>query len=243
MANAALLLFSAAAALQLVFTLLGWFRLEQPPLANSFQALNLWILLLSGVFLWVEWRWRLGLLGVFVSPLVSLTMFMGFRFIKLAPGTPPLPDASPAYLVTHVSLAMAGYALFTLAFGIGLAWLAQDRQLKLKRLGKLFYELPPLLKLESLLYRCIGAGIIALSLGLAGGAAWSARVFEKLDLPDIKITLNLAALALYGGVWIGRRTGLLAGRSGVWLSLAGWLVLFFGFYLVNTVGGGHGFRG
>jgi ABC-type transport system involved in cytochrome c biogenesis permease subunit len=237
----ALVLFSLGTALQACFWLALWQASGHPPLANSFQALGLWTLIVSAVFLGFEWRWRIGLLGAFVAPLTTLTLFMGFRFAALAEQAPAAQAMPGLWLAAHVALAMAGYAAFTLAFGVALAFLLQERQLKSGKLGELFYELPSLVELERMVFVCVGWGALLLALGLAGGAAWNSVEAGRRTGLDLKTLLSLAALAFYTLVWLARRAGKLFGRRASLLVIVGWLALFFGFYLANTSGGGHGF--
>ena len=237
----ALGLFILGTLLQLVFFGLQWSSIGVPPLTNSFQALSLWSLVVSLIFVIAEWRWRLGLMGAFIAPLASLTLFMGFRFAKLAPAAPPLPDSNAFYLISHVALAMAGYACFTLAFALSLAWLLQERQLKTRKLGELFYELPPLVELERMSTHCLRVGSILLALGLGGGFWWKSQILHEGISQDPKSLLGLAALAWFGGLVMLRKFKILVGKNATRAMLLGFVLLFFGFYLSNTVGGGHGF--
>jgi HemX protein len=153
----------------------------------------------------------------------------------------PIPGLDDAWLLSHVALAMLSYAPFTAAAGVAGAYLVQERQLKAKRLDPLFYQLPSLQALEGLLAALAGAGAAALGLGLLAGFVWRWRYDHSLGLGDPTVLYSVAMVWLYGvGLWL-RARGPLRGRRFAWLCLAGFLLVFFGYYLVNLYFGGHEF--
>jgi HemX protein len=187
----------------------------------------------------VEWRHRLGLLGAFLAPLSAATLLMGFRFAHSA--DLPAEGLGDGWLLAHVALAMLSYALFTAAAGAAGAYLVQDRQIKSKHLGALFYELPPLQALEGLLVRLSGAGLLALGLAISAGFVWRFGLGLPAASGDPKVWFSLAMAAVYALGLFLRWRGPLKGRRFAWLCVALFLALFFGVYLVNLYFGGHAF--
>jgi ABC-type uncharacterized transport system permease subunit len=166
-------------------------------------------------------------------------MLMGFRFKNL-----PLPPSAPrqdAFLAGHVAFSMLAYAFFTTASGLGLAYLVQNRQLKNKHLGRVAYQLPPLEAIERLCFLCVAAGFTFLTVGLAAGMVWGSQTLGRLPLDDPKAAFSLALWLLYGTYLGLRLAGRFRGRRSATLLLFGFLVFFFGYYLVNVYGGGHRF--
>jgi ABC-type transport system involved in cytochrome c biogenesis permease subunit len=222
-----------------LFTLLFGLAAGRLPLASGFEAISAWGLALSALVVQVEWRHRLGLLGAFLAPLSAATLLMGFRFAESA--ALPISGLGDVWLLTHVALAMGSYALFTGAAGVAGAYLVQDRQLKAKRMGSLFYALPPLQELEGLLARLAGAGLLALCLASAAGFVWRLGLGMPLASADPKVAFSLAMAAAYGLGLLARWRGPLRGRRFAWLCILLFLGLFFGVYLVDLYFGGHAF--
>lgn len=209
------------------------------PLASGFEFLSGWGLILTALVVWLEWEHRLGLLGTFLAPLSAALLLMGFRFVKAA--SDPVPGLDDAWLLSHVALAMVAYSCFTAAAGVAGAYLVQERQLKAKRLGTLFYQLPPLQALEELLARLALAGLTALLAALVAGFVWKQHLYGQWGLDDPKVVFNLGVGAVFAvGLWF-RRSGALRGRRFAVLCVLTFLAVFFGFYLVNIYFGGHGF--
>ena len=236
---AATALLAASLLCHALFTAAFGFGAGRLPLASGFEFCSAWGLALTALVVEVEWRHRLGLLGAFLAPLSAATLLMGFRFAKSA--DIPVFGLGDAWLLAHVALAMLSYALFTAAAGAAGAYLVQDRQLKSKRMGALFYELPPLRELEALLARLAGAGLAALALAIAAGYVWRLGLGIPLASADPKVWFSLTLAAAYALGLGARWRGPLRGRRFAWLCVALFLALFFGYYLVNLYFGGHAF--
>jgi ABC-type transport system involved in cytochrome c biogenesis permease subunit len=239
LALAATALLAASLLVHVLFTALLAASAGRLPLASGFEAISAWGLALTALVVEVEWRHRLGLLGAFLAPLSAATLLMGFRFALSA--DLPVPGLGDAWLLSHVALAMLSYAFFTAAAGAAGAYLVQDRQLKSKRMGALFYELPPLGELEALLARLAGAGLLALCLAIAAGYVWRLRLGLPLASTDPKIGFSLGMAAAYAVGLAARLQGPLRGRRFAWLCVLLFLALFFGVYLVDLYFGGHAF--
>jgi ABC-type transport system involved in cytochrome c biogenesis permease subunit len=228
-----------AAALQLLFTLILAAHAGELPLSNAFEALNLWALLFSLVTLRLEWRYQMGLLGAFLAPFSALLMLMGVRFAHVAGGS-DLPMHS-SFLLLHVGLPMAGYALFTASAGVALAWFIEARQLKRLHLGS-SYSLPALETLEGLAYRLAAWGLLGLSLGLISGFLGNREQFSVRLSSDPKIAMSFIAWLFYASCLLLHKGGL-RGRRFAGLLFCGFIALFFSYYIVNVFWGGHGFGG
>jgi ABC-type uncharacterized transport system permease subunit len=224
-----------ATALQALFTLqLAWVDRDLP-LTNAFEALNLWALLFNLVALRLELRYKVGLLGAFLSPFSALLLLMGIRFSHVVPQAPfSLP---PLFLFFHVLLPRAGYALFTAAAAVAWAWFLLERQLKSGRL-RFDFELPSLETMEGLAFRLCGWGLGGLSVGLLAGFFGGLEAFKVRLTADPKIAMSGMAWCFYAALLFLKSRGL-RGRRFSGLLLLGWVVLFLSYYLVNVYGGGH----
>ncbi|HTG17052.1 MAG TPA: cytochrome c biogenesis protein [Blastocatellia bacterium] len=164
-------------------------------------------------------RWyRAAALKTFVFPIVlalatiaaiSPDMQGGERAVNQ-----PLQDV---LLPVHVGLILLAYAAFFITFGAGLMYIIQERELKNKRFGTIFYRLPSLDTCDSIGSRSMAIGFVLLTLGiLAGlwftharyGVYWQGGPLEIFSIATWVIYLLLIQTRVTAG-W-GGRTGALA---------------------------------
>lgn len=85
------------------------------------------------------------------------------------------PDFRGGWFILHAGLGLAGIVGVSLAGAAGWLYLAQLRELKEKRMGRLFHFLPPLVTLDRLGHVGSRMGFVLLTLSLALGWAWTVR--------------------------------------------------------------------
>lgn len=190
-----------------------------------------WTLML--VYLITEAVTRMRALGPFLLPLALLALLLGLA-------VPPdsayvLPPLTSFWLVTHVVLAILGYAAFALTFCGGLMFLLQDSYLKAKQLGGFSARLPSLEMLDRLNFWALAFGVPLLTQGIITGAIWAryARgsfwIWERTAWPLIVIW-GIYLLLFVGRWYLGWR-----GRRAAFAVVAGFCAVSFG-YLVHTLG-------
>jgi ABC-type uncharacterized transport system permease subunit len=196
------------------------------------EALAAAALLLTLAFLAAaRGRPKMQVVGAFVTP-VTLLFFLGAG-LRRGVGTVP-PEVRSAVLPLHVTVNVLGVVAFALAFGVALAYLLQERQLRRKQLGGIFQRLPPLDVLDTLGFRLVTIGFPLLTLGVVSGALWAVRIDP--DAPSISPTqmFGLVAWVMFAGVlllrvaagWRGRRAayGTMLGFLCTCLLLAGYVL-------------------
>jgi ABC-type uncharacterized transport system permease subunit len=109
-----------------------------PPSVHEALSFFSWMLIL--VFLAVEFRHRIHVLGSFIVPLALVSL------ISAAALPDTVPTLQPMFrtLWLHVTLSMLGTVGFAVAFVAGVMYLIQDRLLKSKRFNVLYVKLPAL---------------------------------------------------------------------------------------------------
>jgi ABC-type transport system involved in cytochrome c biogenesis permease subunit len=123
----------------------------------------------------VAQRWyRTAALRAFVFPIV----FVLATIATLGPIVPTQPQdiSEPLARVLvpiHVGLIMLAYAAFFISFGAGVMYIVQERELRNKRFGTVFYKLPSLDTCDSISFKSVAVGFVLLTLGVAAGIAWS----------------------------------------------------------------------
>lgn len=147
----------------------------------------------------------------------------------------PRPLGGGAWLVAHILLSVAAYALATVAAVAGAAVFLQERALKRKQPTRLTGLLPAVAEAEALLVRLLAAagGVLGVDLlsGMAVEYVTMGRLFEfnhKTLLSVLAFVLIVALLAVH------RRTGV-RGRRAARIVLLAYLLLTLGFPGVKFV--------
>lgn len=132
---------------------------------------------------------RLSLLGVFSMPLIFLFQLAAIVWLALAdPGPRPTDQLDP-WLELHAAMSLLAYGAFGLTGIAGIMYLLQDRQLKSRAPGRLFYSLPPIRFLVDAIARLLAIGVALLTIGIVAAFFMEVR-------PDL---LHLGAS---GAVWV-----------------------------------------
>ena len=150
----------------LVARMIGETDVSQPGFheALSFSS---WVLIL--VFLVVEFRHRLHVIGSFIVPLALISLVFAAALPETAPTLTPVFRT----LWVHVTLSMLGTVGFAVAFVAGVMYLIQDGLLKSKRFNVLYSKLPALDFLDRLNQQSIVTGFPLLTLGIITGALYA----------------------------------------------------------------------
>jgi cytochrome c-type biogenesis protein CcsB len=202
---------------------------------NTFHdQLSLLAWLIVGLYLGLQWRAPLAVLGALVTPLAFLLTLSSYIVFSGADRLPAELDT--AWLPAHVAPAFLGYAIFALASCVSLVYLLQERQLKAKRRGRL--RLPSLETLDNLNYRCVAWGFALFTIGIVTGsllakAAWG--TFWSWEPVQI---LSVLAWLLYAVLLQARSLGW-RGRRAATLTLVGFALLIVSLISLN-VGLPHG---
>ena len=127
----------------------------------------------------------------------------------------------------HLVLAMLAYSLFTIAILHALLMAALERRLHRKDggAGVTMGALPPLLTLERLLFRLIGAAFLLLTLTLATGIAFSETLFGRAMRFDHKTVFAVLSWLTFGSLLAGRWLYGWRGRTALRWTLSGFLFL------------------
>jgi ABC-type uncharacterized transport system permease subunit len=128
----------------------------------------------------------------------------------------------------HLALAMVAYGLFVIALLHAALMAVVERGLHQKN-ATLFGSLPPLLTLEHLLFRVIGAAFVFLTLTLATGIAFSEELFGRALPFDHKTVFALLSWLTFGLLLAGRWLRGWRGRTALRWTLTGFLMLLFAY--------------
>nr|MDA8121600.1 cytochrome c biogenesis protein CcsA [Deltaproteobacteria bacterium] len=148
-----------------------YFAAGYTPVTNLFESLSFFAMAIVAVFLVTEMRYNLRVLGSFIAPLAFVfSVFSAFQSGEVARLAPAL---NSYWLPVHVILLFVGDAVFAIAFGAGIMYLLQEKEVKKKRMGAIFKRLPSLDVLDDINYRCLTVGFPLLTLGIITGSIWA----------------------------------------------------------------------
>ena len=189
-------------------------------------ALSLMLWLTVAVYWVARFFYPIASLQTLVLPLAAVGALLPAVF----PEMHPLTDATLA-LELHILTAMLAYSLFIIAvLHAGLmSWL--EGRLHHASLPAVLQGLPPLLTMEILLFRIIGAGFVLLTLTLASGMAFSEQLFGRPWQFNHKVLFGFISWGVFGVLLLGHYYRGWRGRTAVRWTMSG-----FGFLLLAYVG-------
>jgi ABC-type uncharacterized transport system permease subunit len=185
------------------------------------QALS--VMMFLGVALyWVESLfYDVEGLQPLVLPLAALTAPLPAMFPGLASSG---AHAQAAEFKLHVALAMIAYGLFVIALLHATLMALAERRLH-QRSTTFVGNLPPLLTLETLLFRMIAAAFVFLSLTLVTGIAFSETLFGRALRFEHKTVFAVLSWAIFGLLLAGRWRYGWRGRTALRWTLTGFVLL------------------
>lgn len=204
-------------------------ELGRPPFGSLTEAVSVAVWVVVLLALWVERQYQTKVLGAFVLPVV-LAFTLKSAVATSLPGIEPALGG--AWVWIHIGLALVGIAAFVLNFAGALMYLLQERQLRAKRPGALYYRLPALETLDRLTYRTLALGFPFLTTGIIVGLLWARTAWGSVFTFDPLALLSVVAWIIYAGTLAGRAAGSWHGRRAAYFAIAGFAVL------VVTLGAG-----
>lgn len=141
------------------------------------------------------------------------------------PAARPLPNSELLAFRLHLLISMLAYSLFTIASLHVLLMAMLERRLHRGTLPAGLRTLPPLLTMETLLFRIIWAGFVMLSLTLASGVVFSEEVFGRAARLNHKTVFGIVSWLVFAALLFGRHFYGWRGRVAVRWTLAGFLML------------------
>ncbi len=210
------------------------------PINSFFGALSYLSLAVALVFFVVEREHRLGILGAFVLPWTVVGA--GAAVLWADPKVEGLVPALQSYWMSvHPVVLMTAYAAFANAFGVGVALLIQEHQIKSRKPSELCYRLPSIEELDTLNYRIIVAAFPMLTVGIIMGGIWAYNAWGRFWGWDPKETWALITALIYAGYLHMRFLKGLRGRKAIYVSMVGFASVVFTFLGVNFLSQLHGY--
>lgn len=193
----------------------GAIELGQLPIGAVSWTVVFFLWVAVCVYLYVENRWRIKVVGSFFLPAVTAGLFLA---LWLPSRREPLaPILQSPWVTVHVSSMFLGYGTFLLASLSGILYLVQENEIKSRRLTFMHFRLPSLETLDTLSARLVSWGVLLLGAGLVTGSIWASKVWGSPWSWDPKQTWSLFTwgfyvlflMMRYGRGWKGRKSAYL----------------------------------
>jgi ABC-type uncharacterized transport system permease subunit len=192
--------------------------------AHALSA-TLW---LTALIVWLESFFSASRgLFLLVLPLAAFTTLLPLAY----PGAILGQTTDAPLFRLHLLLAILAYSLLTIAAMHALLMASMDRRLHGEAvaergpLAQFLDRLPPLLAMETVLFRLIIAGFLLLTATLVSGVFFSEAVFGRALRFDHKTVFTIAAWIVFAGLLLGRMVFGWRGRTALRWTLTGFAML------------------
>jgi ABC-type uncharacterized transport system permease subunit len=182
-------------------------------------SLMLWL----AVFIyWLEsFRSRMDGLQPMVLPLAAACSLLPALF----PQVHMIAHAGAWGFKLHFLAAMLAYSLFTLSALHAIFMSFAEKKLHQRASTKRLASLPPILTMETVLFRMIVIAFALLTVALGSGILFSEAIFGKAMALDHKTLFGFISWGIFAALLIGRRAYGWRGRIALRWTLAGFMVL------------------
>ena len=180
------------------------------------------IIWLTVLIYWLgNFFYKLDGLQTMVMPVAAVCAILPLVF----PSARALPNTELTVFKVHLLIAMLAYSLFTIASLHVLLMALIERRLHGGGLPGLLQKMPPLLTMETLLFRIITAGFVLLTLTLLSGMVFSEELFGKPMRFDHKVVFGVLSWFVFAALLGGRQLYGWRGRVATRWTLTGFVML------------------
>jgi len=193
-------------------------------------SMSLFGWLLAVTYLCLEIYHRQRTVGAFVLPVILAFFISAY----LMPDHPSPPAAAHGVVFAlHVTLSILAYAAFALSCVLSLMYLAEERFLRIRKLGEIVWRLPPLELLERMSHTSVLVGLITIFVGTSLGFLAVDRLPGQQSYLDPKYLVTLLVLLLYAAYFQLARTTAWRGARASKLCVFNFVLVVLSFTVVN----------
>jgi ABC-type uncharacterized transport system permease subunit len=133
--------------------------------------------------------------------------------------------ANDPLFIAHITIAMLAYSLLTFAALHAIFMAAAERALHKKTSLLNLAKFPPLMTMESLLFKTISLGFVLLTFTLVSGMLFSEQIFHQALKFNHKNIFTIISWLIFGSLLVGRARYGWRGRTAIRWTLIGFVVL------------------
>jgi len=201
------------------------------PFSNMYESLVFFSWTMAALYMYVEMKYKEQGFGVFVFPLIFLSIaYASFDPSISAKISPLIPALKSNWLIAHVVTCFLGYAGFALAFGLSLTYFIKPKQ---PGNSVIFSRLPDEEIIDELTYQMVVFGFLFLTIGIITGAVWANSAWGKYWSWDPKETWSLITWFVYAIFLHLRMMRGWHGRNLALVSITGFMAVMFTYFGVN----------
>lgn len=182
-------------------------------------SLIVWLVILAYFLIGFDNQF-LRLSALYLAPIAALAALLPVAM----PGQRIVHYAEFAFKL-HFVVAILAYALFTVAALHALFMLFLEKRLHEGALPASMQGMPPLLRIERLLFQLLGVAFILLTLTLASGVLFSETLFGKAFQLSYKTVFAVFSWVIFGGLLLGHWKFGWRGRVAIRWTLIGFALL------------------
>ncbi|MBW1646267.1 MAG: c-type cytochrome biogenesis protein CcsB [Deltaproteobacteria bacterium] len=199
------------------------------PMSNLYESLVFFSWTIILIYLIIEYKYHLSILGAFVTPFAA----MGMAYASISPQVnekiqPLVPALQSNWLISHVVTCFLGYAAFAVSCGVSITYILKKKQEEKGKKTGLLASFPSSDVLDDLIYKTIAVGFPLLSIGIITGAAWANYAWGTYWSWDPKETWSLITWFIYAAF-------LQRGVKAAMLSIFGFVAVLFTYLGVNLL--------
>lgn len=227
---------------------LRWLQSGHFPLSNLYDSLLFLSWGLLFLFIFLEKRIQLDLLGIIISPtILCIVAFTDFSLPEdLQKIKPLVPALQSNWLLMHVTVMIFSYAALILGSLLSISYIFYFYFLSrfsflsstINFENKNILDQDRLNILDNLSYRLIGIGFCFLTLGILSGAIWANETWGNYWSWDPKETWALITWLIFAIYLHTRLIHGLQGLKSAWIAFFGFIILWICYLGVNLLGKG-----
>ncbi|MDY0213114.1 MAG: cytochrome c biogenesis protein CcsA [Desulfuromonadaceae bacterium] len=196
---------------------LRWFAAGYLPVTNLFSTMFFFSWSLAATYVYFEWRYRLAGAGLFVMLLNLILLYIALPRDPAIPALIPMLD-TPLFTL-HVAFSFLGYALFAMAFSLGVLYLLQRKTSALL--------LPSSDMLKQLNEEAVFLGFCFFTLSMLFGSYWAYVAWGYYFSWNIKALWSALIWLYFAGMCHAKFIGRWQGTGYAWLSIVGFVLVLF----------------
>lgn len=189
-----------------------------------FSALTFTAWLMATLLVIASFSLPISCLGLLVHPFALITLI----FRAMSEQQHLLTDLLAPGLQTHILFSLLAYSLLSIAVAQALLLYIQDKYLHNKHPSGFLHSLPSLEAMETLLFRLIALGVIALSISLLSGFIYLDDMFAQHLVHKTILSLiawSIFVILLWGHYRFGWR-----GKIAIRWSMSGFTLLMLAYF-------------
>lgn len=207
------------------------------PFSNLYESLVFFAWTIAVIFVIVERKYRMPIVGVFTIPLA----FLALAYASLGNDQiqPLLPALKSNWLIAHVIACFVGYAAFAIGFGVSIMYLLKHG--KSPDRGGWIASFPDSDALDGLNYQLVMFGFLFLTIGIITGAVWANSAWGRYWGWDPKETWSLITWIVYATLLHARNMRGWRGKRIAWFTIIGFVAVMITYFGVNYLPGLHSY--